>query len=549
MLRITVLCEGLPVPSRLGSMLGVAVFILYALLEFKLTDSLLIPRVRHSSYGSLQSVSGNHGEEGRPPFGYSGFLPPESSFTEVAVRSGGESDGDEEEPADSDEEASGDRGPEEKGHEKESREGKGDGQSGDEVDTEEAKSRDERAEESHSSEETEHGGKKEVEEAEEGGRGKKEHQSEHTKSAETKEEVEEETEREGKAKESKEETEEEKGGEKDEKEKREQEKHEKKSKGEKEDEPEHNELMTKLRNLIGGATGSEMLERLRTVITEHEKEEKRRAEEEETRKKAEAEKKKKEEEMHKEEEKKHEEEKLRKKQEEERKQAPAKDLLLTQQLTALWMLPFLHDKTTADTCLSGFEKLAQQSRITCSDPACLKLEQDPHTCAFLDVHSIDRPHGSNDHSTALHLGFDPHCKSASSLGTEILKMLQHPVKQYEVEQKLQSVGTGLSVPPVSNHLDLVCESSDSTKHPTCNAVTQALRNVPHLGPKNLPSMLVLTDIADIPNTVGLFRIAIVFEGRVPLLNTKGQLVDRTGAKLPDAAARHLFSNLHRLRQG
>lgn len=132
-------------------------------------------------------------------------------------------------------------------------------------------------------------------------------------------------------------------------------------------------------------------------------------------------------------------------------------------------------------------------------------------------------------------------------------------------------------PPIGSLLALLFYAD-----PTCNAVTQALRNVPHLGPKvstlflrwnsdrivsgdasneiprvltvflflqNLPSMLVLTDIADIPNTVGLFRIAIVFEGRVPLLNTKGQLVDRTGHRLPDAAARELYSNLHRLRQG
>lgn len=54
----------------------------------------------------------------------------------------------------------------------------------------------------------------------------------------------------------------------------------------------------------------------------------------------------------------------------------------------------------------------------------MKLEQDPNTCAFLDVHSIDRPHDSADHSTALHLGFDAQCKSASSLGAQVLKLLQ-----------------------------------------------------------------------------------------------------------------------------
>lgn len=41
--------------------------------------------------------------------------------------------------------------------------------------------------------------------------------------------------------------------------------------------------------------------------------------------------------------------------------------------------------------------------------------------------------------------------------------MQHPVKQYQAEQKLESVGVGAGVPPITNHLDLVCESSDSAK--------------------------------------------------------------------------------------
>ncbi|KFG65111.1 hypothetical protein TGRUB_258360 [Toxoplasma gondii RUB] len=233
------------------------------------------------------------------------------------------------------------------------------------------------------------------------------------------------------------------------------------------------------------------------------------------------------------------------KKEETKKEAPVKDLLLTQQLNALWMLPFLNDEQRMATCLSGFEKLTKQSRIVCQDPACMNLERN-RACAFLDVQSIDRAPQDEEEPRTIHIGFDPACKDAAQLGMKLLDLLQHPVKQHEMEQRLETVGTGAQVPTLTNHLDLVCDGKDPAAHPTCNAVSQALRNVPHLGPKNLPSMVVLADIADIPNTIGMFRIVTIFEGRVPLVDDKGNVLNKNGAKLGDTAAGKVFRNLHSL---
>ncbi|PFH33228.1 hypothetical protein BESB_084270 [Besnoitia besnoiti] len=300
-------------------------------------------------------------------------------------------------------------------------------------------------------------------------------------------------------------------------------------------------LVARLTKLLSDSGGTTLLGRLETVLTEHEKEEERKASEEA---------KKKEEEKEKDKaaslkEKLEEAEKAA--EEETQKEAPARDLLLTQQLNALWMLPFLHDKKRTETCLSGFEKLTAQSRIKCRDPACMKLEQDKK-CAFLDVHSIDRASHTDEQNMGIHIGFDPTCRDATQLGNQLLELLQHPVKQHELEQRLESVGTGETMQPLTNHLDLVCEGSDPAAYPTCNAVSQALRNVPHLGPKNLPSMVVLADISDLPNTVGLFRIAVIFEGRVPLVDANGDLVDRRGVKLGDSAAHEVLSKIHNLQR-
>ncbi|KFG29406.1 hypothetical protein TGP89_258360 [Toxoplasma gondii p89] len=311
-------------------------------------------------------------------------------------------------------------------------------------------------------------------------------------------------------------------------------------------------IISRLTKLLSNSSGHALLGRLHDVMTEHEQAEERRAaeeakkKEEETKKKEEA--KKEAEEAKKEAE--ANEEKLKEetenaKKEETKKEAPVKDLLLTQQLNALWMLPFLNDEQRMATCLSGFEKLTKQSRIVCQDPACMNLERN-RACAFLDVQSIDRAPQDEEEPRTIHIGFDPACKDAAQLGMKLLDLLQHPVKQHEMEQRLETVGTGAQVPTLTNHLDLVCDGKDPAAHPTCNAVSQALRNVPHLGPKNLPSMVVLADIADIPNTIGMFRIVTIFEGRVPLVDDKGNVLNKNGAKLGDTAAGKVFRNLHSL---
>ncbi|KEP66466.1 UNVERIFIED_CONTAM: hypothetical protein HHA_258360 [Hammondia hammondi] len=314
-------------------------------------------------------------------------------------------------------------------------------------------------------------------------------------------------------------------------------------------------IISRLTKLLSNSSGHALLGRLHDVMTEHDgkqteerkaAEEAKKKEEEETKKKEEA--KKEAEEAKKEAE--ANEEKLKEeaenaKKEEAKKEAPVKDLLLTQQLNALWMLPFLNDEQRMATCLSGFEKLTKQSRIVCQDPACMNLERNG-ACAFLDVQSIDRAPEDEEEPRTIHIGFDPACKDAAQLGKKLLDLLQHPIKQHEMEQRLETVGTGAQVPTLTNHLDLVCDGKDPAAYPTCNAVSQALRNVPHLGPKNLPSMVVLADIADIPNTIGMFRIVTIFEGRVPLVDDKGNVLNKNGAKVDDTAAGKVFRNLHSL---
>ncbi|CBZ53025.1 conserved hypothetical protein [Neospora caninum Liverpool] len=301
-------------------------------------------------------------------------------------------------------------------------------------------------------------------------------------------------------------------------------------------------ILSRLTKLLSNASGHALLGRLHDVLTEHEKQEALKAAEE-AKKKEEEDAKKKEEALATQKKMKDEAENAMKA--EIKREAPAKDLLLTQQLNALWMLPFIHDQRRVETCLSGFEKLAGQSRIVCRDPACMRLERD-RTCAFLDVQSIDRAPEEDEERRTIYLGFDPSCRDVTQLGKRLLDLLQHPVKQHEMEQRLESVGTGAQVPSLTNHLDLVCEGKDPVSYPTCTAVSQALRNVPHLGPKNLPSMVVLADIADIPNTLGLYRVVAIFEGRVPFADDKGHVLDKNGARVADLDAGKFLKKLHTL---
>lgn len=267
---VTVFWDRLSVSNRLGSvLLGLVAVALYVSREFRFTDSLQLPIVRHSFFESLQNPRESAGER-QLLFPHSNSIPFESSFTEVSLRSSGDSDDEEEEAAGSDEDAPSGRKSEEKGQEKEADEGKRGEQSDEGEKTEEAKGGDEHAEGSHASEEADRDDSKEsADDSERDGGEEKEHPSEKRKSVETKKEVAEKHERDGETdtskKESKEETKE-----------RKKDKFEKKSGGEKAtppgDESEHDELMNKLRKLIGGTTGTQMLDRLRAVITEHGKE-------------------------------------------------------------------------------------------------------------------------------------------------------------------------------------------------------------------------------------------------------------------------------------
>lgn len=60
----------------------------------------------------------------------------------------------------------------------------------------------------------------------------------------------------------------------------------------------------------------------------------------------------------------------------------------------------------------------------------------------------------------------------------------------------------------------------------------------------LPELLVLTDIQDLKNTLGLYRIAFLFEGLVQFATPDGTKVDASQHKLPKEEAEFMRKHRH-----
>ncbi|CDJ59000.1 hypothetical protein, conserved [Eimeria maxima] len=306
-----------------------------------------------------------------------------------------------------------------------------------------------------------------------------------------------------------------------------------------EEEVDFNSLINRLRPLLSAAKGKELYGRLVTIVDLHEKAV---AVEEEL--KAEARK--------------------ETAQEEALKEktgsdvATQEDLLLTQQLSNMWVLPF-YEETKRETCLSGFEGLAHEATITCADPECFKLETQAQQCHYMSIESIMRkeefetesgqpkwqksphPQAAKDHMI---LGFDGECRKPEALGSEILNMLQHPRQLAKKHALERATGSGGTAPPQKHHLDLKCETEENADNSSCKTVYEALQHVAESKPRALPELLVLTDIKDLKNTLGLYRIALIFEGLVQFTTPEGNKVDAFQHKLRAEDAEFVRKHRH-----
>ncbi|KAL8439930.1 hypothetical protein Efla_004855 [Eimeria flavescens] len=294
-------------------------------------------------------------------------------------------------------------------------------------------------------------------------------------------------------------------------------------------------VLTRLKLLLKASAGKKLLDRLLTMIDLHEKEEeaeKALKREAETAAAAEGKPK--------------------------HVETPDKDLLLSQQLSNMWVLP-LHEEEKRNTCLSGFEKLTHEATLTCSDPQCFKLETDAKQCPYMSIVSIMRkedlellqhPSGSaaktevatqKDHML---LGFDGECKTPEILGAEILSILQRPKHLAKKHAFERTTGGASTVPLQKHHLDLVCDPDDKTEYPSCKTVYEALNHFSAPQPRALPEMLVLTDIGDLKDTLGLYRINFIFEGLVPFATPDGTKIDALKHKLSAADADFIQKHRH-----
>ncbi|CDI79330.1 hypothetical protein, conserved [Eimeria praecox] len=299
-------------------------------------------------------------------------------------------------------------------------------------------------------------------------------------------------------------------------------------------------LISRLRPLLRSAKGKELYGRLLTMIDLHEK---TLEAEEELKSEAEKEKAKNEEALM---------EKIIS------SAASQEDLLLTQQLSNMWVLPF-YEEAKRETCLSGFEKLAHEATITCSDPQCFKLETQAQQCHYMSIASImrkedfDAQTGQPKSTKMAHLqaakdhmllGFDGECRKPETLGSEILTMLQHPKNLAKKHTLERSTGSGGTVPLQKHHLDLICDAEEKTEYPSCKTVYEALQHVTEPKPRALPELLVLTDIKDLKNTLGLYRITFLFEGLVQFATPDGAKVDASQHKLPAEEAEFMRKHRH-----
>ncbi|CDJ41111.1 hypothetical protein, conserved [Eimeria tenella] len=239
--------------------------------------------------------------------------------------------------------------------------------------------------------------------------------------------------------------------------------------------------------------------------------------------------------------------------------AVQEDLLLTQQLSNMWVLPF-YEENKRETCLSGFEKLTHEASVTCADPECFKLETQAQQCSYMMIESIMRKedleaqtglhkdkkkHNAKTGKDHMVLGFGGECRKPESLGSEILNMLQHPKHLAKKHALERSTGSGGTVPLQKHHLDLICDPEDKTEYPSCKTVYEALQHVKEPKPRALPELLVLTDIQDLKNTLGLYRIVFLFEGLVQFATPDGTKIDVYQHKLPAEEAEFLHKYRHK----
>ncbi|KAL8429846.1 hypothetical protein ACSSS7_006294 [Eimeria intestinalis] len=294
-------------------------------------------------------------------------------------------------------------------------------------------------------------------------------------------------------------------------------------------------VLARLRNLLKASAGKKLFARLTTMLDLHEKEEEA---EKALRKEA---------------------EKLEAKEEAPSPiVAPDRDLLLSQQLNNMWVLP-LQDDEKRQTCLSGFEKLTHEATITCSDPECFKLETNAKGCPYMSIVSIMRKEDlGDDHASAaklakveatphrdhMLLGFDGECKHPEALGKEVLSILQRPKSLARKHALERTTGTSSTVPLQKHHLDIVCDPDDKTEYPSCKTVYEALNHFAEPHPRALPELLVLTDIGDLNNTLGLYRITFLFEGLVQFAAPDGTKVDASKHKLPTEDAEFIRKHRH-----
>ncbi|KAL8453156.1 hypothetical protein Emed_001026 [Eimeria media] len=299
--------------------------------------------------------------------------------------------------------------------------------------------------------------------------------------------------------------------------------------------PHFDAVLSRLRVLLKASAGKKLLTRLTTMIDLHEKEE-----EAEKALKREA-------------------QKLEEKKEEEKTSeviAPDKDLLLSQQLNNMWVLP-LHDEEKRQTCLSGFEKLTHEATITCSDPECFKLETKAKECPYMSIISIMRKEDLKDDKTAketkteklnhkdhMLLGFNGECQKPETLGKEILSILQRPKAMAKRHALERTTGTSSIVPLQKHHLDLVCDPDDKTEYPSCKTVYEALNHFAEPHPRALPELMVLTDIGDLKNTLGLYRLTFLFEGLVQFAAPDGTRIDASKHKLTTEDAEFIQKHRH-----
>lgn len=65
-----------------------------------------------------------------------------------------------------------------------------------------------------------------------------------------------------------------------------------------------------------------------------------------------------------------------------------------------------------------------------------------------------------------------------------------------------------------------------------------------VAPQALPELLVLTDIQDLKNTLGLYRITFLFEGLVPFATPDGTKIDASNHKLSSEEADFMHKHRH-----